>query len=243
MIVTTIKTELIKPDGGVSLESLLKYFDGRLKENTVAVITSKAVALCEGRFTGLDQDKDALIEQEAEYLLPKTQNKYDVRLTVKNGILMPSSGIDESNADGVYVLLPENPQRSADFCRQRLMSEYGLQNVGVIITDSVPNPLRRGVTGRCVACSGFLPVDSKIGQPDLFGRPFTKTTVNIADGLAAAAVLCMGEATECTPLAVIEDADFVEFADTDENLCETMNIPLEDDLYAQLLKLFARRDT
>jgi F420-0:gamma-glutamyl ligase len=88
-----------------------------------------------------------------------------------------------------------------------------------------------------LAHSGFAALNDYAGHPDVFGRPLAVTKANVRDGLAAAAVLAMGEADEQTPLAVIDDLPFVTFQErdpTNEELVD-LRISLEDDLYAPLL--------
>ena len=114
----------------------------------------------------------------------------------------------------------------------------GLNHLGVIITDSITTPLCWGVTGATIAHSGFLALNNFVGHPDIFGRALNMTKVNIANALAAAAVLVMGEADEQTPLAVLSDLPFVQFQAGDPTPAELhgLHIALEDDLYAPLLK-------
>ena len=109
--------------------------------------------------------------------------------------------------------------------------------MGVLITDSTTRPLRRGVTGVALAHSGFAAIEDYVGRPDIFGHPLTVTKANIRDGLAAAAVLVMGEADEQTPLAVIADLPFITFQERDPTAEELafLHISLEEDLYAPLL--------
>jgi F420-0:gamma-glutamyl ligase len=89
-----------------------------------------------------------------------------------------------------------------------------------------------------MAHSGFAAVNDYIGRPDIFGRTLHMTKVDVADALAAAAVLVMGEASEQTPLAVIGDLPFVRFQDRDPTPEELGSrwIDIEDDLYAPLLQ-------
>ena len=118
-----------------------------------------------------------------------------------------------------------------------MVKEYGISEVGVIITDSKTTPLRRGVTGVTLAHSGFAALNDYIGHPDIFGRDLHVTKANIADGLAGASVLSMGEGSEQTPFAVIEDVPFVTFQrrnPTVEELTD-LRIPLEEDIYASIL--------
>jgi F420-0:gamma-glutamyl ligase len=118
-----------------------------------------------------------------------------------------------------------------------LQARLGTPHIGVVITDSTCTPLRRGTTGICLAYSGFAAVKDYVGEPDLFGRPFRVSQANIAGGLAAAAVLAMGEGSERTPLCVIEDLPSVQFLDRDptEDELDRARIPLDDDLFAPFL--------
>jgi F420-0:gamma-glutamyl ligase len=108
----------------------------------------------------------------------------------------------------------------------------------VIITDSTTAPLRVGVVGIALAHSGFLALHDYIGTPDLFGRPLRMTKANVAEALAAAAVVVMGEGSEQTPLAQLTDLPFVTFQDADPSATElaAMRIAPEDDLYGPLIE-------
>lgn len=208
-----------------------------LKDGILA-ITSKIVALAEGRTVprvrdekGSKKQKAALVEAEAERVFGKSET-YDVWLTLKHGILIPSAGIDESNSrDGSMILFPQDPWKSARELWLALKPTVGSDRFGVIITDSHTTPLRRGVTGIALTCYGFRPVRSLIGVADLFERPLQYTTVNVADAVAAAAVFEMGEAAERRPLCVISDLS-LEF--THEDVRHDIVIPPEQDLYSCL---------
>lgn len=182
-------------------------------------------------------DKYQLIKKEADYYLPKEESKYGYVLTIKDNFLIPTAGIDESNGNGYYILHPANSQKTANKIRRYLMKRFRLKNVGVIITDSKTTPLRWGTTGVCLAYSGFYGLNDYIGQPDLFGRKLKATKINVADGLAAAAVLLMGESNEQTPLAVIADISFIQFNPKNPTKKELTDfkISIKDDLFAPLV--------
>ncbi len=232
----------IKTDKITTKQSLLKLLERYLlscKDKSIVVITSKIVSICEGRVAKIGEvDKKELIEQEAEYYLPPDQNKYNITLTIKKNLLVPTAGIDESNGNGYYILWPKDPQKTANRVRAYLKKKFALRNLGVIITDSRTTPLRWGTTGIAIAHSGFSALNNYIGQPDIFGRPLHVTKANVVDALAAAAVLVMGEGNEQTPLALIEDVPFVKFQDRNPSKLELrgLQIPIKDDLYAALLK-------
>lgn len=214
-------------------EALPAFADGE-----ILAIASKIVALCEGRTVAItNATKAELIEAESTWFLPQAISRYGVYLTIKANALMPYAGIDESNSDGHYVLWPAAPQAAANAIRAYLRRRFGLLRAGVIITDSRPLPLRWGVTGFTVAHSGFLALHDYRGQLDLFGRPLRMTQANVADALAAAAVLAMGEGDEQTPLARITGAPFVAFQERDptEEELAALVTTREDDLYGPLL--------
>ncbi len=239
MKVTAVKTHKIIPNIDKNLFAILDKYLPKLEEGSVVVITSKIVSICEGRVVKIeDADKDKLIYQEAQLIIPPEKNSYNVSLTVNNNKLVAGAGIDESNGNGYYILWPKNPQQSVDQVREYLTNKYKLKKLGVVITDSKTTPLRWGVTGLALVHSGFRALNDYVNTPDLFGRKFKFEKSNIADALAAAAVLVMGEGAEQTPICVVEDMPFVRFQDknpTHEEL-EELKISLEDDLYAELLK-------
>lgn len=220
------------------LYTILDRYLSTLEERSVLAVTSKIVAICQGRMVEIERaDKQALIAREADYYLPPGTSRYGASLTIKGNLLTPMAGIDESNGDGYYVLWPRAPQETANEIRAYLRDRFSCREVGVLLTDSRTTPLRWGVTGVALAHSGFLALNDYIGRGDLFGRPLRMTKVHVADGLAAAAVLVMGEGDEQTPLAVIDDLPFVAFQERDptpEEL-EQLHIRMEDDLYGPLL--------
>jgi putative folate metabolism gamma-glutamate ligase len=237
MKVTPIKTNPVRPQDR-DLFAVLDRHLPALAERSVVAVTSKIVAMCEGRVMRIgDVDKATLMEQEADYFLPSTESKYGFTLTIRHNLLIPSAGIDESNGDGYYILWPQDPQDSANQIRQHLAERFSLSEVGVLITDSASRPLLWGVSGVALAHSGFAALKNYVGHPDVFGRPLSVTKASVRDALAAAAVLVMGEADEQTPVAIIDDVPFVTFQrrdPTDEELA-ALRIAIEDNLYAPLL--------
>jgi len=221
------------------LLALIDTYLPPLEEESVVAVTSKIVAITQGRLVKAEGvDKHALIEDEADYFLPRGASRYDVSLTITRDIIIANAGIDESNGNGYFVLWPREPERAANEIRAHLRQRFGLNRLGVVITDSITTPLRWGVTGTAIAHSGFRALNNFVGHPDIFGRMLHMTKVNIANALGAAAVLVMGEADEQTPLAVLQDLPFVQFEAGDPTPAElhSLKIALEDDLYAPLLK-------
>lgn len=238
MIVKAIKTRKFLPPKD-DLGNLLSAIKS-LKENSVVAVTSKVVSIVEGRCILLNQiPKDELIIKEADKYLPRNLWPEGLTMyTIKNNLLVAAAGIDESNADGHYILWPENPESSAKKIWQYLKKKFHIRNLGVIITDSRVTPLRRGVTGVAIAYFGFKPIKDYRGTKDLFGREFEMETTDIPDSLATAAVLEMGEGAEQKPLAIISDILYIEFIQkkyNPKNPDFTFEIPEKEDLFYPFL--------
>ena len=237
MKIHSIKTHRIEENE--SIFEILDRYVVSLAENSVLAITSKILSLTQGRTVDKSRvDKYELIRQEADAILETNHNPYGFHLTLKNGILIPSAGIDESNVDNVYVLYPENIQLAAAEIWQHLRAKHKIQNLGILITDSHTTIMRRGVTGIALGWCGFEPLYSYIGKSDLYENPLRVTQLNIIDALATSAVFVMGEGNEQTPLAILSEIPKIKFSDHVPTPEEEMSISIsmEDDLYAPLLQ-------
>ena len=115
-------------------------------------------------------------------------------LTVRDDVLGVNAGIDESNVAEGFVLLPENSYQSAAHIWQFLRKQYGLREVGVIITDSVSMPLRWGVVGRSLGHCGFKAIKEQLiaGSISLIKDKDTLIPLNRLDTLRIAS-LAIGE--------------------------------------------------
>lgn len=236
MIVQAIKTDVVLP-GGPDLFAVLDKALPNLGEGSIVAITSKIVSICEGRVAPKSADKEQLIIDESDFYMPSEVSAYGFHFTIVDNALIAMAGIDESNSSDGYVLYPKDPQATANRVREHLAQKHKIKKVGVIITDSTHRPMRRGSTGIALAHSGFNAIRDYIGKPDLFGRPFKVSWASVSGGLAAAAVVCMGEGREQTPLALITEVDSVEFQPrnpTKEEV-EFLGFPLEEDMFAPFL--------
>lgn len=237
MQVKAIKTRKII--AGDELFRVLDQSLPKLEEDSILAVTSKVISICEGRICHIrdESEKDKIVKEEADQYLPE-KNPYGFYLTIKNGILIPNAGIDESNGNGSLILWPENSWKSARKIRNYIAKKFDLKNLGVIITDSKTTPLRWGTTGIALAFAGFQGLNDYIGKPDIFGRKLNSTKANVADGLAAAAVAVMGEGDEQTPMAIITDTANVNFQNNSpsEKGIRDQRIDLADDLYSGLLE-------
>ncbi len=238
MKVIPIKTRAIVPPRD-NLYSVIDSFCPRLKEKDIFVVTSKVLAIHQGRCLPLSQvdSKDELIKQEADlYLKREASPGGHVMLAIKKHTLAPSAGIDESNAKDYYILWPENPDRAAREICSYLKKKFSLSKLAVIVTDSHCVPLRYGTVGISIGFYGLKPLEDYRGKKDIFGRKMKISRANIVDGLAAAAVLVMGEGKEKQPLALIRGAEFVGF--TRQDTSQDLLIPIKEDIFYPLLKVF-----
>ncbi len=211
-----------------------------LKEDSVVVVTSKVVSIGEGRCIPADSiSKDELAVEEADKYIPRELSPGGwVLHTLKNNMLIASSGVDESNGADYYILWPKDPTKSAKKIWKFLKNKFKIKNLGVIITDSRLVPLRRGVVGIAIGFFGFKPLKDYRGKKDIFGREFKMETSNLPDSLASCAVLEMGEGDERQPIAIIEDVPNLKFIQKEfkpETLDDSFEIPEKEDMFYPFL--------
>lgn len=238
MEIFPIKTRVMNPPQD-DIYSVLDEFCPKLINGDIVVIASKILAIHQGRCVPKDKvkDKNDLIREEADIFISESDPlSNSASLTIKDDILIAFAGIDESNAAGYYILWPENPVEEARLIREHLKEKFSLDHMAVIIVDSHCMAMRRGTTGISIGFYGLNPLKDYRENPDIFGRVMKITQANIADALAAAAVITMGEGGECQPMAIIRGTNFVEF--TEKSTFDNLKIPLKEDLFYPLLKPF-----
>lgn len=225
MKVTAIKTDRIRPKTLSILEVLDKFLP-EVTDRSIIAITSKVVSICENRLVPFkDTSLSELIKRESDYYLPFETAAH--KLTITRNILIPKAGIDKSDFSQSYILWPKDPQKTANEIREFIRKKSGHKNIGVILTDSTTAPLMRGVRGISIAHSGFLATK----------KNKTDVRASVVEGLAAAAVVVMGEGAEQTPIAVISDIPFVDFVDNDPSVDELslLNLDFTHDIYGKML--------
>lgn len=240
MIIAPVKTRVLVPPQD-DLLGVIKKALPKIHERSVLVITSKVISIWQGRCIPLSRfpDKDELIKKEADFYLPRQATPHAwVMHTIKHNIFIPSAGIDESNANGHYVLWPSHPKDTAKQLWHWARKNYRIKNLGIIISDSHSIPLRRGMMGLSLSYYGFQPLKEYRGAKDLFGRELKMTLANFPDSLATAAVLTMGEGKESMPLAVIRDVPDIKFTNRPyrpRRPHSSFEIKTQEDLYYPLL--------
>ena len=191
---------------------------GGFRNGDILVVSSKAVATAEGRVVRLEEVRPSararrlavragISPELAEVVLGEADEILGVGggavLTFKNGALCANAGVDLSNAPpGCAVLLPADPGSSAERIRREVLRATG-RRIGVVISDSAVRPLRRGTIGQAIGFAGFEPVIDCRGVLDLFGRRMRLTFIALADLLASAAELLMGETAGRIPAVIV----------------------------------------
>ena len=191
-----------------------------IQEKDVVVITHVAVSKAEGNVVNLDEvspserakeiaretDKDpALVEailRETKEIVRMRRNSLITE--TKNGIVCANAGVDRSNIEGErnIVLLPKDPNASAQKIRQKIESITG-RDVAVIVSDTHGRPFRMGEINVAIGVAGIKPIRDRRGEKDLFGYVLRIKRTAVADELASAAELVIGQANEGIPVAII----------------------------------------
>ena len=214
-----------------------------LADGDVLVVAQKAVSKAEGRTVmladvtpggraralaaevGKDPRLVELVLSESRSVLRRRPGLLIV--VHRSGAILANAGIDASNVGGGAVLLwPEDPDASAARLRAALAARAGA-DVGVVVNDSVGRPWRMGTVGLAIGVAGLPGLVDLRARPDLHGRPLEVSEVALADEIAAAASLVMGQADEGRPLVV---ARGVPYARRDGSAAELLRPP-EHDLF------------
>jgi coenzyme F420-0:L-glutamate ligase/coenzyme F420-1:gamma-L-glutamate ligase len=200
------KTGILLQDGDVLVlaQKIVSKAEGRMLRLSQVVPSPRALELAQ-----LSQKDPRLVE----LILRESREVLRVRpgtIIVEHrlGFICASAGIDHSNvqgeggeADEWLLLLPENPDASAQALRQGLQARLGAPlSLGILIIDSHGRAWRMGIVGTAIGLAGLPGLVDLRGEPDLFGYHLQITLVGAADELAAAASLVMGQAAEGTPV-------------------------------------------
>lgn len=185
----------------------------RLRDGDVVAITHKIVSKAEGRIVELaDDGPDShrhLVEQEAQSIIRRRDRL--VIAETRHGFVCANAGVDRSNVGpGLAILLPLDPDRSANRIRLRLSDRFDVE-LAVIVTDTFGRAWRRGLTDVAIGVAGMAAIDDLRGQTDDFGKELEVTEVATADEIAAAADLVIGKSSR-NPVAVVRGVSWTPAA-------------------------------
>ncbi|NPD89456.1 MAG: coenzyme F420-0:L-glutamate ligase [Asgard group archaeon] len=212
-----------------------------LMDDDILVIASKVISVVEGRIISYDTVKygelaeklgcEAKIPPEfAQLILNESGGNYigavpGAITTINEYGLLANAGADQSNVgDNQAILLPKDCKQSAKKIHEIIKEQHG-KYVGIIVADSRTMPLRLGTVGGALATYGFKAVLDVRGKKDLFGRIMHITTRAIADQLATAAELLMGETDEQIPFVIIRGYFHMRIGESEEENLNTLITP------------------
>ena len=216
-----IPTVNIGEDLGEILAEAIKRQGQRIANGDVIAVASKVVSIAEARIANLSE---VLVSRRANRLAAKWKMRKELAqvvideadailggvdgfmLTLKDTFLTANAGIDQKNSpSGTVSLWPTNPRSSAKRLRIQIEKKFN-RRLGIAIVDSRVTPLRLGTTGLAIGLSGFIPIRDERGRSDLYGRTIRFTQTNVADDLASAAHLLMGETRERIGAVIVKNA-------------------------------------
>jgi len=197
----------------------LQKSDIELDDHDVLVVAQKIVSKAEDRLvdlstvvpseqaqrrageTGKNPRLVELILRESVRVIRQTDSLIITETTF--GAVMANSGVDQSNIEaGHALLLPEDPDRSAATLRQKLMQRFS-RTVGVVIADSMGRAWRTGIVGHAIGVAGVEALVDLRASLDLFGRALRATQIGLADEIAAAGTMVMGQGAEGRPVVLV----------------------------------------
>jgi len=216
---------LVEPGDDISqlIITCLIENNTQLVEGDILVIAQKIISKAENRYRylndiepsaeairlGAEADKDprlmaCILEESTEVLRIR---KGAIIVRHRNGYVHANAGIDQSNITSEpdnprVLLLPENPDASARSILEALQQRFKV-HTNVVINDSAGRPWRNGIMGFAIGSAGFEVVEDHIGNTDLFGNTLQVTQIAVADELAAAASLLMGQGDQGAPVVLI----------------------------------------
>jgi len=239
---------LIQPGDNLSsiiLESC-KHNKFILEDDDIIVIAQKVVSKSENRYKNLLEIKPSkqatnlalslnrdpafiqLILNESNEIISTDKNVIIVEH--KLGFININAGIDRSNIPenkNLVLLLPEDPSSSSQKIYEDISSKIE-KNISVIITDSMTRPYRSGVMNFALASTNIQSLIDLKGEKDIYGNILQATEIAIADELAAASGLLMGQGNDGMPIVIIRGFDRKHYLKND---AFNLIVKKEDDLY------------
>ena len=199
--------------------------EGNVVDLNKVIPSQKAIKLAEK--TGKDPALVEIILKESKEIVKMKQNSIIVEHN--SGIVCANAGIDRSNIKGEnkVVLLPKDANASARRIQKEISKKVGF-NVSIIVSDTHGRPLRRGAINVALGVSGIKPIRDRRGEKDLFGYILKNKRIAIADELASAAELVIGQSNEGIPAAIIKGYKY-QYAKTAS--ANELSRPKEKDMF------------
>jgi len=210
MIVELAEKQGLSIEGGdivVVAQKIVSKAEGRVVSLRNVRLSDKAEELAQS--TLRDARLIELVLMEAKRILKASVTALIVE--TKEGLVCLNAGIDKSNVPGEdsYALLPEDADKSAEKIRNRIQ-ELTKKRLAVIVCDTQSRPFRRGQVELAIGVAGIKPFKDYRGQKDLFRYTLRFKNVAVADEIASAAELVLGQGAEGVPVAIVRGIEGVE---------------------------------
>ncbi len=215
-------------------DNLPEIIAGALRRNAslaagdILVVTHKIVSIAEGAIYSLDEIEVSAEARRIARKIGRDERTIEVALReaveiireepvlitrTKTGLITDMSGVDSSNAPlGHVAVLPPDPDKSAKAISEALHMEFGFR-VPVLISDTQGRPWRRQTVNVCIGIYGMNPFTKNAEKKDLYGRVLQSSLVCIADEIASAAELLMGQSDERIPVVVVRGVEYETLTD------------------------------
>ena len=239
---------LIRPNDNLSsiiIDSIINN-NISIDNGDVILIAQKVVSKSENRYKDLSKinpSKEAInigesLDRDPAFIQLILEESNEILSTDKNVIIVEhklgyiniNAGIDRSNISenkNLVLLLPENPKKSATYIQSQISKQLK-KDISIIITDSMTRPYRAGITNFAIASSNIQSLIDLRGEEDIFGNKLLATEIAIADELAAASGLLMGQGNDMKPVVIIKGFDRSKYS---INNAFDLIINKDDDLY------------
>ena len=229
LILNAMAEEDINIENGdifVIAETIISKAEGNKINLKTIKPSPKAFELAEK--TGKDPYLVESIIQESNEIL-KVGPDFIISET-KHGFVCANAGIDESNVeDGLATPIPEDPDKSASIIREKI-ENLTEKEVVVIISDTQGRAFREGAIGTAIGISGMSALWDRKGEKDLYGRELQTTSIAVADELASAASILMGQANEGIPVVIIRGVNYVKDLKNDYSTAKDLIRPKRYDV-------------
>jgi coenzyme F420-0:L-glutamate ligase/coenzyme F420-1:gamma-L-glutamate ligase len=233
LIVETAKREDVAVDNGdivVVAQKVVSKATSRVLRLRATKPSHRAEEVA--HITSKDSRFVELVLQEAKRIVKASPGTFIVENA--HELVCINAGIDKSNVAGrdSYALLPENPDEAARKIRDQIMRLIG-KKVAVIIGDTYSRPFRRGQVEFAIGLAGVDPFRDYRGKRDLYGYVLKVKNVALADEIASAAELVMGQGDEGIPVAIVKKVRRAELDGVFS--ARSLNISREEDLFRETL--------
>lgn len=213
-ILVIAETAVAKAEGDVIN---LKAMEPGKQAYELAKLTGKEVELVEA----IIEESNEIVKVGPDFIISET----------KHGFVCANAGIDESNVDkGLATPIPVNPDFSAHQIRRKI-EKNTRKKIAVIISDTQGRAFREGAIGTAIGVSGMEPLWDRCGEFDLYGRELKTTSIAVADELASAASLVMGQADEGIPVIIIRGISYFEKLKNEEATINPLIRPKKYDVF------------